>query len=416
MLMYQNHNKAKLNRSTTNYTFWRRQFFIDISIAILLLLSPFMIYIHLFFNDNISLLQIFGIKIEHGFYSNQVFAWILLSSMLPFVLFAIWFFTSSKRWKYFIIPFLVVFFDRILTSLHSYNIFNDEYIPVVRVIVCTVLALFFLYVDILIFVRHRKKRLETSIAILFKSELKSIYNKTTSILEYNIIANTDNLATKLFYSRNSLKDFLSKNSMNSLQEAMTSDKRVNATYALILAIMLFLLEIHQFVPTDQEQIDLRFMTLEKYGFVDVNTFVWFFTTKFSILVSLIVWFASTSYWWRYALLSPIVLYSYQFWEVWQDEQFLDAHGNLAMLPILLIIFVVVLAMSRMVNYKAEVLDLYEYINSEIENHLSEVSISKNLIYRKKYNDLKQIDYEETMIKDYLRKLNDLKYELNKRLE
>ncbi|MBT8180215.1 MAG: hypothetical protein KJO53_01370, partial [Eudoraea sp.] len=181
--------------------------------------------------------------------------------------------------------------------------------------------------------------------------------------------------------------------------------------------MILVIQIHQFVPESLERIDLGITTLKKNGFINITTFIYFFTSKLSVLISLIVWFLSCSYWWKYAIISPIALFTYQSWEVWEDLKSFDAHGNLAVISVVLIIILFVLTLSRFANYKAEVLDLYEYLNSEIENHLSKESITSNIVqYKKKYKDLRQVNYEGTMIKDYLSNLNDLKEELNKRLK
>jgi hypothetical protein len=87
------------------------------------------------------------------------------------------------------------------------------------------------------------------------------------------------------------------------------------------------------------------------------------------------------------------------------------------LSIVLLSFILVLALSRFISNKAEVLDFYEYLNSEIENRLSKESKTENLtLFRKKYYDLKQVNYKKTMIKDYLSNLNDLKNDLKDQLK
>ncbi|NNK18876.1 MAG: hypothetical protein HKP49_06955 [Maribacter sp.] len=415
--MYRIKNKAKFNLKTTYFTFWRRQFYIDISIAISLLLSPFLIYLHLLFNDNISHIQFFSFKINHGFPSNQTFAWLLLNNTVSFVMFAIWFFTSSKKWKYIIIPFLAIFFDRILTTLRFYTLFNHEFILVVAIIVYIILAIVVLYLDTIVFTKLRKKRLETSIKMLFKQDLELVYAKTTTILRSSVMGNSDNLTAKLYYYRNSLIEYLNKNNLYSMNAVIKKGKWINVLFALLLASMVFLLEIHQFVPPHQEQIDLGIVTLGKNGFIDITTFIYILTSKLSILISLMAWYVSCSYWWKYAIMSPITLFAYQSWEVWEDLQSIDAHRNLTVLSIVLLSFMLVLALSRFISNKAEVLDFYEYLNSEIENQLSKESITENLtLFRKKYYDLKQVNYKKTMIKDYLRNLNDLKNDLKDQLK
>ena len=88
---------------------WRRQFVFGLIISLFIILIPFLNYIHLLFDSQIDKLEILGSTLEHGYPSNQVFIWFVLSSFVSlFYLLATLLF-SFGFWRNFLIPAICYF-------------------------------------------------------------------------------------------------------------------------------------------------------------------------------------------------------------------------------------------------------------------------------------------------------------------
>ncbi len=77
-------------------------------------------------------------------------------------------------------------------------------------------------------------------------------------------------------------------------------------------------------------------TIEKNGFIDLRAFTWFILHKFIVILFSPIWFITSEHWWKYAILSPLIFFSYQFWEAFQDVSQLDAIGNIKVFPLVLL--------------------------------------------------------------------------------
>ena len=89
--------------------------------------------------------------------------------------------------------------------------------------------------------------------------------------------------------------------------------------------------------------------------------------KFCVLVIVFLWFISSASWWRYSLLSPIIIYVYQIWETHQDTQYLDSYGNLNAFPAILSVILILILISNLLRYRYGILDIYESVEDELES-------------------------------------------------
>ncbi|MBT2163000.1 hypothetical protein [Zobellia barbeyronii] len=82
----------------------RKKIFMDSIGVLLILLSPFIFKLHQYLpSDPNATISFLGIEIDnHGFVDINTFAWFLLSKIVPFYLFILWFLTC-KHWWYHII-------------------------------------------------------------------------------------------------------------------------------------------------------------------------------------------------------------------------------------------------------------------------------------------------------------------------
>ncbi len=96
------------------------KYYIDGFIATLILVLPFFIYGHLLFSSYESELILFNYSFSHWLENNETFIWFILNDFVPLSLLLLMFFTTLKKWKYFLIPLLVSYF---LELLHTFDDF-----------------------------------------------------------------------------------------------------------------------------------------------------------------------------------------------------------------------------------------------------------------------------------------------------
>jgi hypothetical protein len=131
------------------------------------------------------------------------------------------------------------------------------------------------------------------------------------------------------------------------------------------------------------------------------------SVKFGVLIPLAIWFYTSKNWWRYALLSPIILYTYQLWEANQDIQHLDALGNLKAFPAIFSVVVVLVTLSNVFKYRYGLLDMHDQLEKELDQFI-EHAATKRLYVLKEYEKLNNQEKEFQDNDKYLEKLKKLK--------
>jgi hypothetical protein len=133
---------------------------------------------------------------------------------------------------------------------------------------------------------------------------------------------------------------------------------------------------------------------------------------------LTIWFIVSRQWWRYAVLSPIILGIYQFIEGSRSTSHLaDEIELLQSLPIILGVLTVLFLLSDIVNHRSKIILAYERISKEIELLFDKVKNEDKLYYkRKRFNLLKEKGFDQKSAKQNLNFLLNLRKELLDHLE
>ena len=120
------------------------------------------------------------------------------------------------------------------------------------------------------------------------------------------------------------------------------------------------------IPTEIQELKLGSYTIGNHGFTDVHSFFWYINIKLCVLIPLCIWFVSNTKWWRYAILCPIILYSFELWEgIQEDIVLVDETAYLMALPYIIILILILFFLADNLKYKIKINDLYEEISSEI---------------------------------------------------
>jgi len=134
--------------------------------------------------------------------------------------------------------------------------------------------------------------------------------------------------------------------------------------AFILLSMPFWFLVYNSVP-EVETIETEWFVISSGDFPDLNTYAWVIALKFYPICVLILWYFSTKYWWRYAILVPLIFSIAQFINLFVSDRYFD---ELEFFPAILFaapIIILIIWISKKINIYASHDDLIKDIKQEI---------------------------------------------------
>jgi len=347
---------------------WKAKYNKGLLIAGLITFLPFLIYIHLIFNGSNEDLILLGFQLKHRFISNEEFIWNIMLKTIPIILFSIWFITTTFQWRFLILIPIVVFFD----SLIRYTILTNSYSEF-ELILISIIANILLIFLLVIIGRFYQIKYGDDIRWIRISKLLSFESKKNFMTLNNFIerakqGHNENLNNKYFQNLFIIKAYLEQRLLSPPE--LTYDSKLNSKFAYFLTIAFFsipiLFNIHRLVPNNIKYLDLKILSISSFGFPSVDIFLWLLFLKLTFLFALSIWYVTCQYWWKYAILSPIVLVSYQIWEMFQDVRYIDAWGNMRAFPFILFNIITLIILSNYVRYELKVSDLQKAISRELD--------------------------------------------------
>ncbi|WP_424280131.1 hypothetical protein [Eudoraea sp.] len=243
----------------------------------------------------------------------------------------------------------------------------------------------------------------------YRENLKSLNEKRDKISWSSYLQNIYNAQLILENRLKNLNTAVSQRSKRGIP--------INLLVSSTLLLTTLFWFVHYLIPEKQVW-DLGIIQVHNTGFLNVRIFVWFLLQKLIILIPLVLWFITCQHWWKYAILSPIILYSFQFWEATQDVNSLDAAGNIKAFPAIFCVVLLLLMISKAIKYRVEILMMYEHLTEEIEVLLKNTDFNANsVLYKnvKRFKLLKAEIAKETNARKQLMKLITLREELVKQL-
>ncbi len=396
-------------------SFWKKKFIWDVSMAILIMVLPYVLLIHTLFDTNKNFIVCFGFKYFHGYQGNDTFLYLVLSIGIICVLLALWFVNNSRWWGYFILFPLVVWLDRYFRKVFK----NLDFIKENEIVFSIVVNLF--VIGLLIVIKKRLYSKEVIGVYMFQYTkgflgLKLFY---TSIHQQFLVAekveNDEEYLGKRVKSKMLIQEKLSNFFIK--ESEFFKKKPTEFFFAFVLFLTPFLTYTSDILSTQhQETLLLTFGLFDFAQYYSNNWFfIWFITVKISLLIQYIIWFVSQNEWWRFAILSPIVLTIYQFAEVFGETQTIDESSFLRAVPIIGLVICFILLFFRAINYKSKILNIYDELSSEIEVLLQKVGEDKTMLYQQKFQ-FSELTKSKTKSSEKLKQLLQLKKELQDELE
>lgn len=399
---------------------WNKKYIEGNLIALLIIISPMLVYLHLLFKGKTENFQILGIKIHNWFNNNEIFFWMLLNDLVPLLLLLTFFFTTLNKWRYLLLVLTTAYFLSILNTLDVFQTFAESIFSF-KALICIVL-----FVSLQLFIDLKTPNIVNGKYLDF-ALLDTYFNIKSSnyrVLKRKIVTTKRNRSRdsldvylkKVFYLFSLLEEQANQFIDNKNAHGKVRNKNnINSVFICLITLMIFLWFMPYFLPTGVETIEIFSYEIHSHGFVDIMTLVWFSSRKLIVVLFLSIWFIGNSYWWRYAILSPLFLFSYQFWETFQDTSILDSFSNLRVLPLVLLNIVIVLMISKLVKNKTNILTMYEDIHQEIETILEELKSDYPKEVAKTISELKSKKSDHSKA-SYRRQLKALERELSARLD
>lgn len=360
------------NIKGNNGFFWSKRYSKELFLALFIFFLPFLIFIHVLFKDGESqTLNIFGFSFHHGYYGSNIYIWILLGSVIPLTLLLVWFFVTRYKWKYLIFLPMSIFM-RTVTKMMFGGLLKEYDIHVSIPIMIWMGILIVL--DIVFFKKDKKRiLLENTFEHYLNLKSKFFYNtlnqKLYGIRNKKKERGFSYYLKNIYYIKTLLNNRQIKHGFSKLSSFKLQNKTIHWYVCISLIGVYFFYRLHYLMEKGVMELDLGFWVMGSYGFIDYHIFFWFFSRKLAILLSLCVWYSISRNWWKYAMLSPIFLYTYQIWEMLQGTKAIEEWGNIRVLPIIVLVFLALTFISRTMRYESKIMDVQEQIVDEIEELL-----------------------------------------------
>lgn len=201
-----------------------------------------------------------------------------------------------------------------------------------------------------------------------------------------------------------------KNSIFQIKE-----RRQRSIFKLIVICLLisvpFIHELWRLYPNNTQTLNVLFFTISSNGFLDANFALYVYLHKMCILIPITIFFFLIKKWWRYALLSPIIIYSAQLYNIiFVESSTLDEIeiSQTAKFTLPLLFGLIVLAKLN---------DNQEKISTWLENQYSLVEDSVKAKFTKRetliVSKRNQISKSKLAIKDLEKIKEELEIELKK---
>lgn len=130
---------------------------------------------------------------------------------------------------------------------------------------------------------------------------------------------------------------------------------------LILGYTIFFIWIMFFFPEGTHQAEFLFWTIGDMGFPDTLSFLWYLNNKLGIIIMGLLCFFSTKKWWRYALMSPILLNLYETFGAFKlDQPALDEFEIILALPALVLLAFFLYLLFNSKRMQALAIGLYDH--------------------------------------------------------
>jgi hypothetical protein len=271
-------------------------------------------------------------------------------------------------------------------------------IAMVNILIFTMFIVILILLDTYFFANYRRQLLDISIKTLLNNNVQistDTYKKVIDKIRKNRYKYSSTTYLYRIMNIKLLIDLWLLKNTNSTENNISKKYLVlkNVLIILVLLITTILWFAHYLIPDNIQVLDLGLLVIDSNGFDNVRTYIWFLLRKIIVIIPMLVWYFSCANWWRFAILSPITMYSYQLWEATQDIQHLDAAGNIKAFPIVVIVVILLIMVSKIIRYRVDLLTLYDAVVKEIDSIIQNGELRANKSFHQNILRIKQLRQE-----------------------
>jgi hypothetical protein len=345
----------------------------DTIIALAIIIIPFINYTHLWFSNKENKIIFLDHVYDHKYPDNQIFVWTLFNSLSSLLLLLLLFYFTYSFWRYILFPLIILYVVSTYSTFKADTKITDVFFSVDGLLIgicCVALILFF---DYIFFRIQRQEVVQIELVDLWSKNNRfnksTILNEISNLRKNKVKVPSSLYLKKIFHLKNLLKSNLRigvESPLNSLEPVYS---KIEFTIAFILICITALWFFPFKIPEGVTEVHFMGISMGSNGFIDFSMFFWYASRKFIVVVFLAIWYVSCPYWWKFAIISPLGIFLFQFYESFQDVIHLESSGNLRVLPIVILTILIIISISKLVKLETNLLSHYSSLVEEIDDLL-----------------------------------------------
>lgn len=290
--------------------------FYELIIVFTIVLASIMVYLHVLCPDSSSwTTPLYTFKTTF-YHSVQMYCFQVLLFLSNVVMLALWYITCRYWWRIAVFVLLVVWlynFFVIFMSEVQLSEINGKVLIYFLTGLCSVLVYYIgKKSNYPLWNRLTLDAIDAEEILRYKFKNANHYTRVLNRFdEESYQSNMDNLK-ELVANAVLISEDDDKQNANPFFESTSAIKTIGSVCIFVCLLLLLVLDkVYLLAPADEKVWDLGLLQIQSYEFLSVRIFLWFTMLKVSTFIMLTIWFLTTRYWWKYFLLIPITIVSYQ---------------------------------------------------------------------------------------------------------
>lgn len=142
---------------------------------------------------------------------------------------------------------------------------------------------------------------------------------------------------------------------------------IGVIIGFFLAITPFLFYAYRLIPETTEQVSFLGLTIKAGAYGNINYYAYYFLTKSVFFISFAIWFVTCRHWWRFALLVPLAMITFQIVGIVNTSiSYIDEFDFWYSLPVVIPVMALLLFIYKKMRFYVLSMDLMEEINTELK--------------------------------------------------
>ena len=351
----------------------------DLSCALIVCLLPYLFLVHLFFDREDNKFQIFGEIFIHGYRNNMTMVWFFTTYLTATLLLIIFYWNTQARWRYFLLP---VILSEFVSFLNVIYFSMDYYQLVISYQGCfwiITLTTVILSLDKFCFRPYSTTIIKIRVKDFLLGFSQNRMNRVISKAQETIALKKEFSIKTYLYQVYHIKAIIEANELKYAKNNINYNLKLNLLMGLGILVLTLLLFADTVFPIKSKYVDIFGLRIDSFGFNNIESFLWYFSRKVVMILLLILWLFDSRHWWRWVILSPLILYTYQFWEIFTSELALEGFSNMVLIPLVVVTITGVLSIIKYIKKNNIAKNMSEMLNLELEDSIDIISNSRNKI-------------------------------------